>query len=217
MRASRIVAVAGIIVLHAAVVAAGLLVKGPTVETSAEAPALQIVMFDEPEAAPPPSALAQPVEIAPPQVVMPIVDIALPTTPTQTITVAAPSAVHAPAVPLSPPEVVAAASDDGDSPITIAEAQWIRMPSPVYPAAAKKARAQGQVLVRALVDEAGHAVKASVHRSSGFTALDRAACDSVLAALFRPYLHNGMPRRVDVIVPVTFELTGRRGGRDDRG
>jgi TonB family protein len=90
------------------------------------------------------------------------------------------------------------------------------MPSPAYPAAAKKARAQGVVLVRALVDATGHAIKASVHRTSGFAALDRAACDSVLAALFRPYLHNGVPRSVDVIVPITFGLAGR-GGRDKRG
>ena len=89
----------------------------------------------------------------------------------------------------------------------------MRMPSPVYPAAAKQARAQGVVYVRALVDGSGHAQQAQVHRSSGFAALDRAACDSVLAALFRPYLHNGVPRSVDVIVPITFALTMRGGGR----
>ena len=76
-----------------------------------------------------------------------------------------------------------------------------------------QARAQGVVQVRALVDETGHAREARVHRSSGFAALDRAACDSVLAALFRPYLHNGVPRSVDVIVPVTFALKQRGGGR----
>jgi TonB family protein len=69
------------------------------------------------------------------------------------------------------------------------------------------------VLVRALVDVSGHALKVSVHRSSGFGALDRAACDSVLASLFRPYRHNGVPRSVDVIVPITFALAGRGSDR----
>jgi protein TonB len=89
------------------------------------------------------------------------------------------------------------------------------MPSPVYPSAARKARAQGVVLVRVLVDSSGHALKATVHRSSGFAVLDRAACDSVLAALFKPYLQNGVPRSVDVIVPITFALANR--GHDREG
>jgi TonB family protein len=71
------------------------------------------------------------------------------------------------------------------------------------------------VQVRALVDVNGHAREARVYRSSGFAALDRAACESVLAALFRPYLHNGVPRSVNVIVPVTFALATRGAG--DRG
>jgi len=134
-----------------------------------------------------------------------VVNIDIPTPPAA-ITVVA---VATPAPPAPPP----VPAGDADSPVAISEAAWVRMPSPVYPAAAKQARAQGVVYVRALVDVSGHAQKAQVHRSSGFATLDRAACDSVLAALFRPYLHNGVPRSVDVIVPITFALTTRGSGR----
>jgi protein TonB len=104
-----------------------------------------------------------------------------------------------------------AAGGDAATPVTISEASWVHAPSPVYPPAARKARAQGVVLVRALVDVAGQAGEARVHRSSGFAALDRAACESVLAARFKPYVMNGVPRSVDVIVPITFALN-KHGG-----
>lgn len=201
---SRGGALVGIIVLHVGALAMAMTMKGPQADVEPQAPPIEVVMLREPERAPPPAVPIKP-EVTLPQIIIPVVNIDLPAPPPTAITMVA---VEKPAPPAPPPVV----AGDSDAPVSISQADWVRMPSPVYPAAAKQARAQGVVYVRALVDGSGHAQKAQVHRSSGFATLDRAACDSVLAALFRPYLHNGVPRSVDVIVPITFALTMRGGG-----
>jgi periplasmic protein TonB len=198
---------AGITVLHVAAVALAVMVKGPVADARSETSAIEVVLFNEPEQEKPPEISVQLPEFTPLQIVMPIVNIELPASPPPAITVVA----VAQPTPIPPPSPTSLSDGDTNSPVAISNAEWVRKPNPVYPAAAKKARAQGVVEVRALVDVSGHALKASVHRSSGFAALDKAACESVLASLFRPYLHNGAPRSVDVIVPVTFALAGRGG------
>jgi protein TonB len=203
---SRGAALAGIIVLHGGALAVALTMQGPQADVEPQAPPIEVVLLREPERPRPPDAPVKPPEVTVPQVIIPVVNIDPPPPAPAAIAVVA---VAAPAPPVPPP----VAAGDADSPVAISQADWVRMPAPVYPAAARQARAQGVVYVRALVDVSGHAQKAQVHRSSGFAALDRAACDSVLAALFRPYLHNGVPRSVDVIVPITFALTMRSGGR----
>jgi TonB family protein len=196
----------GITALHVAAVAVALLVKGPVADSSDETAAIEVVLFRESELEKPPEVSVQLPQFTPPQLVIPVVNIEVPETAAPTITVVAvPEAAPTPS-----PSPIAVAGDL-NTPVAISNAEWVRKPRPVYPAAAKKARAQGVVEVRALVDINGHALKASVHRSSGFAALDKAACESVLASLFRPYLHNGVPRSVDVIVPVTFALAGKGG------
>jgi periplasmic protein TonB len=204
--ASRGAVLVGISVAHVAALAVALLVKGPVADVSPKSQAIEVVLLIEPEQAKPPKISMQMPEFTPPQIVIPIVNIELPPPPAPTISV-----VAIPEPALTPPPLPTAVAGDVNTPVAISNAEWVRKPSPIYPAAAKKARAQGVVEVRALVDINGHALKASVHRSSGFAALDKAACESVLASLFRPYLHNGVPRSVDVIVPVTFALAGRGG------
>ncbi len=212
---SRGAVLAGIIVLHVGAIALALAAKGPQPEAIPQSPPMRVMLMRETERPPAPDVPVVVQEVMPLQLVAPVVNIEQPVPVPMAITVvtAAPPAA-------SPPAPVSAG--DADTPITIAQAEWVRMPSPVYPRAARQARAQGVVQVRALVDASGHAREARVHRSSGHAALDRAACESVLAALFRPYLHNGVPRSVDVIVPVTFALAQRGGVRSptrgrDRG
>jgi TonB family protein len=208
--ASRGAALVGIIALHAGAAALAYFIKGPRADVVTVSPPMQVMMIDAPESAPAPDLAVPQPEVTPAQLVMPLINIDMPVTPSTAIT----AVVAAP--PPSPPPAARVAEPDTSTPITIAEAAWVRMPSPVYPRAAMQAKAQGVVHVRALVDEKGQAREARVHRSSGFTALDRAACESVLAALFRPYLHNGVARSVDVIVPVTFALKQRGGGGPGR-
>jgi periplasmic protein TonB len=201
---TRGAALAGIIVLHGGALALAMTRQGPQADVEPQAAPIEVVMLQEAERARPRDLPVKLPEVTVPQISIPLVNIDLPTPPAAITPVAA-----APPSPPAPPPVVAG---DSDSPVAISEAAWVRMPSPVYPAAARQARAQGVVYVRALVDGSGRAQRALVHRSSGFATLDRAACDSVLAALFRPYLRNGVPRSVDVIVPITFALTMRGGG-----
>lgn len=204
--ASRGAALLGIIVLHVGAIALAFVIKGPRLDALVASPPMQLMMIAAPENPPAPDVPVPQPEVTPPQMVIPLINIDVPVAPSTAIT----TVVHAP--PPSPPPAAKVSEPDSSAPISIAQAEWLRMPSPVYPRAAAQAKAQGVVHVRALVDATGHAREAKVHRSSGFTALDRAACESVLAALFRPYMHNGVARSVDVIVPVTFALKQRGGG-----
>jgi protein TonB len=203
----------GIVVLHMGAMALSLTMKGPRPDAQPHAPPIQVKLTMEPGRSRPPEIPMQVQEITLPQVIVPSVDIELPVPAPTAITV---MAVATPVMESAPvPAPLPLSDGNPDAPIAISEARWVRKPNPAYPKAASQARAQGVVQVRALVDINGHAREARVHRSSGFTALDRAACEAVMAALFRPYLHNGVPRSVDVIVPITFALANRGGG--DRG
>jgi protein TonB len=203
----------GIVVLHMGAMALALTMKGPRPEVQPLAPPIQVMLTMEPGRSRPPDNPVQVQEITLPQVIVPSVDIELPVPAPTAITV---MAVATPVMESAPvPAPLPVSDSNPESPIAISEARWVRKPNPAYPKAASQARAQGVVQVRALVDITGHAREARVHISSGFAALDRAACEAVMAALFRPYLHNGVPRSVDVIVPITFALANRGGG--DRG
>jgi protein TonB len=209
-RASRGAVLVGIVVLHMGAMALALTMKGPRPDAQPHAPPIQVMLTLETERSQLPDIPVQVQEVSPPQVTVPIVEIDLPVPAPTAITV---MAVATPAIETAPvPAPLPVSDGNSDAPIAISEARWVRKPIPAYPKAASQARAQGVVQVRALVDINGHAREARVHRSSGFAALDRAACEAVLAALFRPYLHNGVPRSVDVIVPITFALANRGGG-----
>lgn len=210
LRASRSAVLVAVIVLHLAGMALALRLKAPPTEVEPDTSSIQLLLINEPEQQGPPAMPVLLPEITAPQVVIPLVNIELPVSAPAEVVAVAPNPV-APPVAASAP--VATADGDADAPVVISNAEWVRRPAPVYPAAAKRARAQGVVEVRALVDANGRALKARVHRSSGIAALDKAACESVLAALFRPYLQNGVARSVEVIVPIAFALASREGDR----
>ena len=130
-----------------------------------------------------------------PAPVVPVISVDMPVEAPLAITVAS---TPAPAPPAPPA--------DADTPIMATSVEYVRRPVVRYPASARQARATGTVHVRALVELDGHVRDAKVHRSSGHEVLDRAACDSVLAALFKPYTQDGVPRSALVIVPIDFSL-----------
>jgi len=138
----------------------------------------------------------------------------------------APPAIEAPDVPVpieaqihpdltietqpSPtPSHVATRGDtlSGDLP-SLSEVAYLDPPSPSYPPASKRAREQGLVILRVVVDESGHAAHINIYRSSGHPRLDEAACDAVRQAVFKPYLDAGIPRPSVAIIPVEFSLHG---------
>lgn len=198
---SRGIALAGILALHGLVALAALLYRvAPPVAPEAEPFVVALVTEQRPETAPAPEIPLQ--EVRFPTPVIPVIDISIPEeVAPATITVA------------MVPEATAAPEGESHAPIMATSVEWVRRPVVVYPPEARRARATGTVLVRALVEKDGRVGDARVHRSSGFALLDRAACDSVRNALFRPYTLDGVARSALVIVPIDFSLTIRTASR----
>lgn len=73
---------------------------------------------------------------------------------------------------------------------------------PVYPAIAKSAQVQGDVVIEATIDEAGKVADAKVVKSVPL--LDQAALDAVRQWEYRPSLLNGVPTPVVMTVTVKF-------------
>lgn len=176
----------------------------------------EVVPIEEPPPPPKPQVVERKLEplpvISQPKVEeMPVV----PEPPAPVITAApsAPAAVEAPTfvVPPQPeapspppaPRVQAAAPP---APRTVARVEFIRAPDPAYPMMSRRLGEQGKVMVRALVDEQGHAVDVAIQLSSGKPRLDEAAKKAVMGALFKPYREEGRPEQVYVIVPVIFKM-----------
>lgn len=83
-------------------------------------------------------------------------------------------------------------------------ARYSRCPAPAYPAAAKKGRLGGQVLLLVLVDEKGRPASVSLRHSSGSTILDEAAIAAVARWRFEPAKQKGKSVSSRVEVPVRF-------------
>jgi len=77
-------------------------------------------------------------------------------------------------------------------------------PAPEYPASAATDRVQGNVWVRALVDEKGGVLSATISRS--IPELDAAAVQNAMRWRFEPYRLDGVPARFEVEFPVRFIL-----------
>jgi protein TonB len=78
--------------------------------------------------------------------------------------------------------------------------------APMYPPSSLRAREEGTVLLRVLVDPSGVPQRVEIARSSGHTRLDTAARDSVLRARFRPVMRDGAAVSAWGIVPIAFRL-----------
>lgn len=203
---------------HAGVIAMAMLAHGPKPIVAQPEPIMAALLLPE-EVESPPAALPVPTAaVALPDVVVPIVhldiqqeappQIAVTPGPAPQVVEPPPVAMAAPAAPLA-----ATAESASNEPVSVTAVEYLRAPVVAYPPAAKQARAEGTVHVRAVVEKDGRVREVRVNRSSGFTSLDKAACDAVSGALFRPYLHNGAARAAVVVVPVDFALKTRSAGR----
>lgn len=81
-------------------------------------------------------------------------------------------------------------------------------PRPPYPVKARSNGYQGRVLLVVIVNKRGRAKTISLHKSSGYVVLDRAALKTVKKWRFRPALKNGIPVEARVILPIKFRLKG---------
>lgn len=192
----KLVAASAVVIGHAgAILALGHL--GPSPTGASHFPPLEIVLVPAAVAAelpPPPFNIEQPrIDLDPPLV--PMIELI-------TDSPAASSAITVAAVPAA-----ALARPPGEAaPELVSEVEYLDPPRPGYPSVSRRLGEQGLVILRVLVDERGHAEQIEVHRSSGHARLDQAALVAVERAEFKPYLANGAPRRVYVLVPIEFAL-----------
>jgi len=75
-----------------------------------------------------------------------------------------------------------------------------------YPESLRQSRRGGKVVVWLFVDETGAVVRARLQRSSGDSALDRAALQVADSMRFVPALNGDRPVGVWLAVPIAFTV-----------
>ncbi len=75
----------------------------------------------------------------------------------------------------------------------------------VYPKSAKEAGIEGQVVVKAIIDEKGNVAKTEILKSVN-TDLDKAAVNAIVKTKFTPAMKDKKPVMAEVVVPVKFKL-----------
>jgi protein TonB len=75
---------------------------------------------------------------------------------------------------------------------------------PVYPAIARAAHVEGEVIVEAIISRTG--TIESLHAVSGPAMLRQAALDAIRSARYQPYRLNGSPTEVQTTITVNFRL-----------
>jgi protein TonB len=150
---------------------------------------------------PPPPKLATP---PPPYIPPPEVQIQLPVQPPPTISVA-PSPTPPPPVAFVPtPAPPAPPQQAARAPERIADSCEMKPP---YTAASRRAGEEGEVRVRALVDVSGRVMESSIERSSGYSRLDEASREAILACKYRPAIGaDGRPTRAWTTVIYVWRL-----------
>jgi periplasmic protein TonB len=78
--------------------------------------------------------------------------------------------------------------------------------NPTYPAIAKTARIQGQVVLQATISKAGTIT--GLHAVSGPPMLYQSAIDAVQQWRYKPYILNGEAVEVETTIQVNFTLNG---------
>jgi len=79
-------------------------------------------------------------------------------------------------------------------------------PKPKYPALARRRNWQGTVILSISVSVEGKGKTIQIHRSSGYTILDKSALQTVNTWHFHPGTKDGKPVEMKVLVPVHFRL-----------
>jgi len=203
---------------------------------SDEPPAQPDLPYEEPpppDLKPPPPELATVVEPPPPDLPPPVFPIEMPQLPLPPEMPPPAIPVQKPPEPLKPkpkpptpkatqkrpvtppapkgpveaqPQPAVQAAPAAPRTVSASHLGYLVPPNPIYPARARKAGEQGNVMVRVLVDVTGRPAQVSLQTSSGHPALDESAVSAVRAAQFRPYAEGGLPQAVWVLVPINFVL-----------
>ena len=88
----------------------------------------------------------------------------------------------------------------------VTAASIITQTRPLYPALARQARIQGNVVLHAIIDKDGRVAQLEV--ISGHPLLVQSALDAVKQWRYKPTLLNGDPVEVDTTITVTFTMGG---------
>ncbi len=91
-------------------------------------------------------------------------------------------------------------------PLAYAVPRYADNPRPQYPEVARRKGWSGEVRLLVLVDEVGDVGRISIDRSSGYSALDRAARRAVRLWRFVPAAEGGRKVASEVVVPIDFRL-----------
>ena len=93
-----------------------------------------------------------------------------------------------------------------DSPLIHAVPRYADNPRPAYPDVARRKGWTGEVRLLVRVNEVGRVDQIAVERTSGFSALDRAARRAVRLWRFIPATEAGRKVSSEVVVPIDFHL-----------
>ena len=88
----------------------------------------------------------------------------------------------------------------------VTAASIVTQTRPLYPALARQARIQGNVVLHAIIDKDGKVAQLEV--ISGHPLLVQSALDAVKQWRYKPTLLNGDPVEVDTTITVTFTMGG---------
>jgi protein TonB len=171
------------------------------------APQAVIVTFVNSPAKPVTPEAPKPVNLTPPppsiSVPVPVIQIAQ---AENAITIAQqpPAAVveRTAAAPVAPAPAAAPAQPK----LVTSGVEYIKQPQLVYSPVSRRMGEQGKVVLRVLVNDRGQPERVLVESSSGFPRLDESGRQAALRALFKPYMENGRPIPVEVLVPLNFQL-----------
>lgn len=128
--------------------------------------------------------------------------------PSETAITAPPEPEPAETAP-APPSVPTAIDDDTlAAPVSppFVDANQVTNPAPTYPAASRRLREQGTVLLDVLILPDGSVGEAHVRRSSGYQRLDDTALEAVLRWRYRPARRGNEPIPYWYVQPLEFSL-----------
>ena len=87
-------------------------------------------------------------------------------------------------------------------------ADYLDNPPPAYPAASRRLREEGRVILRVFVNIHGTPDKVELRTGSGSQRLDEAALDTVKRWRFVPARQGSQPVAAWVLIPISFALKG---------
>jgi protein TonB len=85
-------------------------------------------------------------------------------------------------------------------------ADYLQNPKPAYPSLSARLGETGRTVYKVWIGVDGKPQRAELVSSSGFTRLDKAAYNTVMAWRYVPGMRNGVPETMAVNVPIRWEL-----------